>query len=262
MTPDLSGALVPLGSGDLPPEIEASSYLRPITCTHCGRSKIGRPDQIFCSNSCHFEWRRNRGCEVAACIRTHYGHGLCQKHYLRLKKTGSVLSSRDFVVVAAEAPMAAVFGAPVLPPRTWRLLEEVENGCWRYTGKSTNQEGHGKAKIAGRQWGVHRLTYTVFIGPIPDGLYLDHFRYPENGCLGPSCGHPEHVRPATPRENTLRGEGPTSRNLAKTHCGTCGNPLSGSNLMLNKNGRACRFCSVANTRAWRARQREASEVAS
>jgi hypothetical protein len=109
---------------------------------------------------------------------------------------------------------------------------------------------------------MHRLTYTVFVGPIPDGLHLDHFRYPQDGCIGPSCGHPEHVRPATARENTLRGRGPTSRNLAKTHCGTCGNPLSGPNLIVVTKGRCCRFCSVTNTRAWRARQKEASEVTS
>lgn len=246
----------------LPAEVEAVGYLRPVICAHCGGTGFGRPGQIFCSTACHHESRRGRQCGVDGCARKHYGHDLCHMHLARLKRTGSLVSNSDFVVVPASEPQPVVFGSNLLPPQTWLLMAEEENGCWRFTGGSTNQQGHGKAKVGGESWGVHRLTYTVFVGAIPPGYHLDHFKFPECGCIGPSCCHPEHVRPATPRENTLRGSGPTAWNAARTHCSKCGLPLSGENVYVNDKGRACKRCKVAATRRWRARKALARKVAS
>lgn len=197
------------------------------------------------------------GCVVEGCSDDRYAHGLCQKHHWRKKRTGSVLSSRDFVVVPASSPRPAIYGSELLPPQVWRYIEATPNGCWRFSGTPSNSSGHALTTIGGRKWGLHRLTYTVHVGEIPPGLHLDHFKFPDEGCIGPRCCHPHHVRPASPWENTLRGRGPTALNKAKTHCSRCNRPLSGSNVYVNHKGRACKACRAAANRRCRARQAEA-----
>lgn len=93
---------------------------------------------------------------------------------------------------------------------------------------------------------AHRVLYDLLVGPVPDGLVLDHF-----ACDNPPCVRPDHVRPVTQRENLLRGDTRTARNAAKTEC-VHGHPLAGANLMLRPNGdRRCRAC-------YRKSQRESS----
>ena len=49
--------------------------------------------------------------------------------------------------------------------------------------------------------GAHRWSYQHHIGPVPEGLVLDHL------CRVRHCVNPDHLEPVTSRENTLRGEG-------------------------------------------------------
>lgn len=88
------------------------------------------------------------------------------------------------------------------------------NGCHIWTGWR-DKKGYGMVKEHGRRRYVHRLRYLREIGPIPDGLQLDHFAC-DNGPGG--CCNPLHVRPVTARENLLRGNTIPARNAAKTHC--------------------------------------------
>lgn len=90
---------------------------------------------------------------------------------------------------------------------------------------------------------VYRVRYEREIGPIPGGMQLDHLC--DNGPGG--CCNPHHCRPATPRENTLRGRTLPAANARKTHCPR-GHPLSGDNLVpsrLAKGERKCRTCENA-----------------
>lgn len=106
-----------------------------------------------------------------------------------------------------------------------------DNGCWIWQG-AKHYKGYGL-------WNhrkAHRVMYETHIGPIPDGLVLDHF-----ACDNPSCVNPAHVRPVTSRENTLRGNTLAARELAQTHC--ChGHPLVEGNLRANKNEPRKRRC--------------------
>lgn len=44
-----------------------------------------------------------------------------------------------------------------------------ENGCWNWQGTiKPNGYGYRSNKI------VHRLSYKLFVGPIPEGLHIDH----------------------------------------------------------------------------------------
>lgn len=119
-----------------------------------------------------------------------------------------------------------------------RFLAKVQkkDGCWLWTA-STIGGGYGGFWLAGRMRLAHRVAYELWVGAIPEGTDLDHFR-----CETPGCVNPDHLRPASPRENTLRGKGPAAVNAAKTHCKR-GHPLSGDNLYVRTNGnRTCREC--------------------
>jgi hypothetical protein len=87
--------------------------------------------------------------------------------------------------------------------------------------------------------------YEALVGPIPDGLFLDHT------CRNRNCVNPQHLDPVTNKENILRGEGSPAKNARKTHCKN-GHPLKGENLVRGSKGeRVCRTCKNAYLKKWR-----------
>lgn len=121
-----------------------------------------------------------------------------------------------------------------------RFLRQVlkTDSCWTWTGPKNN-DGYGSLWVTKRNkyLKAHRYSYEYFKGPIPEGLTLDHL------CRNRGCVNPDHLEPATDRENILRGTAPSAINARKTHCKR-GHPLSGDNLYINagSGGRACRTC--------------------
>lgn len=90
------------------------------------------------------------------------------------------------------------------------FVDKQPNGCWLWTG-TLNNMGYAVFKHDGHNYG-HRWSYTHHVGPIPEGLSLDHL------CRTPSCVCPTHLEPVPQRENVMRGQSPTAANAAKTHC--------------------------------------------
>lgn len=124
-----------------------------------------------------------------------------------------------------------------LPPVEQKLMARVqrtETGCWEWTGSRT-AGGYGQIRRRYVVYGAHRLSYETFVGPIPEGLHLDHL------CRNPPCINPEHLEPVTSRENCLRGISPAAKNAVKTHC-VNGHPLTGANLAIDRGHRACVEC--------------------
>ncbi len=119
-----------------------------------------------------------------------------------------------------------------------RLLSWCErgDGCWKWTG-AFQDGGYGTVQVRGIQMPAHRAAYMVFVGPIPDGMHLDHV------CRNRSCINPKHLRPVTPRDNLLRSSlTRASQNLLKTHC-VRGHELVGVNLRVRADGsRQCNEC--------------------
>lgn len=118
--------------------------------------------------------------------------------------------------------------------RIMRRVTVDDNGCWNWQG-SKNPKGYGNIGIHGKVQLTHRVSYTVHVGDIPDGLQLDHL------CRNTSCCNPEHLEPVTPTEHARR-----SIEATKDHC-KHGHPLSGDNLIvrIRANGqrhRVCREC--------------------
>lgn len=134
---------------------------------------------------------------------------------------------------------------------------DPKTGCWNWT--ACKVRGYGMIGVTphngGKQRpiGAHRVAYELLVGPIPEGLSIDHL------CRNRCCVNPAHMEPVTPVENVMRGIGFGAENAVKTHC-ACGLLLSGENLMVRRNGwRVCRACHSARERAYY--QRNASRLA-
>ncbi|WP_345761703.1 HNH endonuclease signature motif containing protein [Diaminobutyricibacter sp. McL0608] len=72
-----------------------------------------------------------------------------------------------------------------------------ESGCLLWTG-ALDRDGYGLASLEGRTFRAHRLSYETRVGPIPEGMQLDHT------CERRDCIRPEHLEPVTNFENTVR----------------------------------------------------------
>jgi len=123
---------------------------------------------------------------------------------------------------------------PELWERFWSKVRQ--NGeCWEWTASLSYGYGqfalrHGVIRKA------HRISYEWLVGPIPDGLHLDHL------CRNRKCVNPEHLEPVTNYVNLHRGQGFTATRAAQTHC-IHGHEFTPENTNIKRNGcRECRAC--------------------
>lgn len=129
-------------------------------------------------------------------------------------------------------------GRPRVPLRE-RLEQRIlvgPSGCWLVPTRHPD----GYARIAeggtgGRMLMAHRVSYEYFVGPIPEGLTLDHL------CRVHNCVNPEHLEPVTQRVNILRGFGAAATNARKTHCPQ-GHEYTPENTYRDEGRRVCRIC--------------------
>lgn len=120
--------------------------------------------------------------------------------------------------------------------RFWvKLARDPETECWEWTGAKNGSRGYGQIWVAGRLALAHRVAYELMVGPIPEGLELDHL------CCNPGCVNPAHMEPVTHRVNTLRGESPSAKNAVKTHC-PAGHLYDEANIYRRPDRPSCRRC--------------------
>lgn len=114
---------------------------------------------------------------------------------------------------------------------------DAKLGCWLWIKSFRNDCGYGQIGFweDGRNFTLyaHRVSYEQFVGPIPEGLTLDHL------CRNRACIRPEHLEPVTLEENIARS---VPHRIHKTHC-KHGHSLEDAYLWGKKRPyKACRTC--------------------
>lgn len=167
------------------------------------------------------------------CDRPLMARGYCMMHYKRYRKSG-VLKKIDPEVAAEERIWSRVDKQGPAPD-SWPEL----GSCWLWTG-TINVDGYGKVSFRLPCRLAHRVVYERLVGPIQDGLQLDHL------CRVRNCVNPNHLEPVTSRVNSLRGEGLAAQNVIKTHC-PAGHLYDAANLSPYTRGGKARYCRTCNS---------------
>jgi hypothetical protein len=69
-----------------------------------------------------------------------------------------------------------------------------QDGCWEWlAGKDKN--GYGRIWHNNQNSTAHTVAYSIFVGPIPDGLHIRH------SCDNPSCINPDHLELGSHADN-------------------------------------------------------------
>lgn len=112
--------------------------------------------------------------------------------------------------------------------RFWEKVEKTD-GCWLWLGYS-DKLGYGRlGSEDGPPIRAHRFSYELNVGPIPEGMVLDHL------CSTSSCVRPDHLEPVSQGENIRR----VYRD--QTHCKR-GHEFTEENTYISDKGNGIRRC--------------------
>lgn len=174
-------------------------------------------------------------------VRQHSIRGLTNSLDLS-KEVAGLKSTQSLVIDSADYLKAA--------PRFW---SKVQLGpCWIWQG-AKDGNGYGQFSFHDKLVPAHRWSYESIVGPIPDGLFLDHL------CRVPLCVNPAHLEPVTNRENVIRGF--AARGKPK-FCRK-GHEMTEENTYARPDGtrRTCRICKKARDAQRRAQVQNAGSAA-
>lgn len=172
-------------------------------------------------------------CGIPDCGKQLHTGGLCGTHVRRAK-----LGQDMYAPVTSTLPVKERF-------LTW-VGPMLDGQCWEWQG-SKNNKGYGCFSIENKLMLAHRVAYELFVGPIPEGLTIDHL------CRNRICVNTEHLEPVPMRENWARGE---ANSAVSTRTGECqrGHPFDEANTYNRPNGkRTCIACRRMKERERRAR---------
>jgi hypothetical protein len=124
--------------------------------------------------------------------------------------------------------------------RFWAKVDKTD-GCWLWQGID-NGNGYGRFGLYGKSVYAHRFAYELLVGPIPEGLHLDHL------CRVRLCVRPSHLEAVTQVENNRRAPRPKRTRL---HCPR-GHLKDG---IRSDGGFFCRECNRRSAREYQRRRK-------
>lgn len=191
----------------------------------CKIDECGKPARSRGWCSAHYErWRKRntstpppvrQPCSIDGCEKLETARGWCGMHWWRWRYNGDPLALQP-----AKSPAEKILV---------RVAKDPATGCWNWTAY-IDAGGYGRSNMPGLPELAHRASYEAFVGPIPNGLTLDHL------CQNTRCVNPDHLEPVTNAENVRRA------NQAKTHCKR-GHEFNEANTTVHPvRGRRCLVC--------------------
>ena len=86
-----------------------------------------------------------------------------------------------------------------LPARALALIDhDPLYGCWLWRSDKLDRHGYGTYWTTGGARQAHRFVYETLVGPVPEGMVLDH------NCRRRACCRPAHLEPISGAENDRR----------------------------------------------------------
>jgi hypothetical protein len=92
----------------------------------------------------------------------------------------------------------------------WSHVSKTDT-CWLWTGPVL-QNGYGRLCVRSQPHYAHRISHEMLIGPIPDGLEIDHL------CRVRNCVNPDHLEAVTHAENLRRAQPYREPHRPPTQC--------------------------------------------
>lgn len=122
--------------------------------------------------------------KCALCDRPVQCRGLCVRCYNKERHHGRIEIKR----VYRQTPEQSFFSKV-----------DAVGICWEWTAALAKGYGRFIAPDE-RRWLAHRWCWEYLVGPIPEGLVLDHL------CENKRCVNPDHLEVVTQGENSRRGQ--------------------------------------------------------
>jgi len=179
-----------------------------------------------------------RFCRIPGCpnIARPGRSGVCEGHWSRWRRTGRYDEARPLVPIGTPAEA-----------RFWARVDR--SGLhWLWTGP-VDPDGYGRWSLPGEgSTGAHRAAYRLAVGPIPEGMEVDHT------CRVRLCCRPDHLEAVPGRVNNERRDAALGWGRSRAICRR-GHAMVGDNVMVRGDGsRRCRACHAAYMAAYRARR--------
>lgn len=127
-----------------------------------------------------------RSCTFVGCTQPVKARDLCATCYQRQRRNGTTAYQE---YVPDQRP---------LWDRFWEKVDVEPGQCWLWTACTKNGYGVIWVDAEHRAEEAHRVAYELLVGPIPEGMTIDHL------CRVTRCQNPDHFELVTAGENSRR----------------------------------------------------------